>query len=202
MYCGVMRRLALVLGLGALACSTLVAAAGADPHAARVLDRTYSCVSGYLGGIYQVHLELYGKRQDPAVGDGLAFGEVTTTLFPNPRLAGLGPSWLDINPTHCSVLRTRAPIATLGLRGGRVGALGQIVNCETPKRVIVRIRGAFDRPVALRRMRIFDLTLLHAEAPARLTTVALSTPKGKPIAVASIEAGKASLFTSGNCEED
>ena len=197
-----MRRVGLVLGLGLVACSALVATAEADPRAARILDRTYSCASGYLGGIYQVHLELYGKRRDPAVGDGLAYGEVTTTLFPNPRLAGLGPSWLDVNPTYCTALRTRGPIATKGLRGGRVGPLGEIVNCETPKRVVVRIRGVFDRPVTLRRTRIFDLTLLHAEAPARLTTVALSTTKGRPIAVASIEAGKASLFTSGNCEED
>lgn len=29
-----------------------------------------------------------------------------------------------------------------------------------------------------------------------------STPKGEPIAAASIESGKATLFTSGNCEED
>ena len=193
-------RQAVVLGALALIGAALAAAASADTSASRTLDRTYGCAAGYLGGVNQVQLELYGRVRDPAAGDRLAYGEVTTT--PNWRLAGLGPSWLEINPTHCNPLKTSGALTERGLRGGQVGGLGRIVDCQTPARVVSRIRGSFTRPTALRPHRIFDLTFLRAEASARVTTVALSTSKGHPIATLRVENGKAFLFTSANCEED
>ena len=89
-----------------------------------------------------------------------------------------------------------------GPRGGQVGGLDRIVDCQTTARIVVRIRGVFVRQPALRRHQIFDSTLLRAEAPSRVTTIALSTPGGRPIATARIPNGKAFLFTSSNCEED
>jgi hypothetical protein len=186
-----------LLGLvGALS----VGAASADTSVSRILDRTYTCATGYLGGIYQAQLEVYGRVHDPAAGDRLAYGEVTTT--PSWRLAGLGTSWVEINPTHCNPLEAPGTLATRGLRGGQVGGLGRVVRCETPARLVVRIRGAFTRATALRPYHVLDLTFLRAEAPARVTTVGLSTIKGRPIATLRIENGKAFLFTSANCEED
>ena len=138
--------------------------------------------------------------RDPAADDRLAYGEVTTT--PNWRLAGLGAPWVEINPTHCNPLKAPGALIERGLRGGQVGGLGRVVDCQTPARLVIRIRGVFTRPTALRPYRIFDLTFLRAEAPARATTVALSTSKGRPIATLRVENGKAFLFTSANCEED
>jgi hypothetical protein len=98
--------------------------------------------------------------------------------------------------------RKRGALTERARRGAQVGGLGMIVDCTTPARLVVRIRGAFTRPTALRPYRIFDLTMLRAEAPARVTTIALSTMKGRPIATAKVEDGTAFLFTSGSCEED
>jgi hypothetical protein len=189
-----------VLAALALTSIAMASAASAGTSAARILDRTYACATGYLGGINQVQLEVTGRVRDPDAGDRLAFGELTTT--PNWRLAGLGPSWLDISPAHCNPLRTSGALTDRGLRGEQVGGLGRIVDCQTPARLVVRIRGAFTRPTALRPYRILDLTMLRAEAPARVTTVALSTPAGRPIATAKVANGKAYLFTSANCQED
>jgi hypothetical protein len=193
-------RHAVVLAALVLTGAALTSAASAHTSASRTVDRTYACATGYLGGINQVQLELFGRVRDPAGGDRLAYGEVTTT--PNWRLAGLGPSWLEINPTHCNPLKAPGALTERGLQGGQVGGLGRIVDCQTPARLVIRIRGTFARPTALRPHRIFDLTFLRAEAPARVTTVALSTSKGRPIATLRVESGKAFLFTSANCEED
>lgn len=191
---------AVVLAALALTSVAVASAASAGTSAAHILDRTYACATGYLGGINQVQLEVYGRVRDPVGGDRLAFGELATT--PNWRLAGLGPSWLEISPAHCNPLRTQGALTPRGLRGGEVDGLGRIVDCQTPARLVVRLRGIFTRPTQLRPRRIFDLTFLRAEAPARVTTVALSTPAGRPIANARVENGKAYLFTSANCQED
>lgn len=191
---------AALLSLLTLICSALASSAAADTSGSHTVDRTYVCATGYLGGIYQAQLELFGRVHDPVAGDREAYGELTTT--PTWRLAGLGESWVEFSPPHCNPMTSRGVLTERGLRGGRVGGLGRTVNCQTPARAVVRIRGVFTRPTALRPYRILDQTYSRAESPATLTAIGLSTAKGRPIAVARIQNGKAFLFTSANCEED
>ncbi len=183
-----------------LAVLVLAPSAGADGRASRTVDRTYTCAPGFLGGIYQVQLEMRGRVHDPSDGDMPAYGELTTT--PNWRLAGLTPQNLDVSSMHCNRQRKPGALIERGLHGGQVGGLGRIVDCETPARLVVRLRGVFSRPTDFRPHQIFDLRFLRAEGAGRELTIALSTSKGRPIATARIENGKAYLFTSANCEED
>ena len=142
-----MRRLALVLGVGALTCSMLVAAAAADPRAARVIDRTFSCETGYLGGVYQATVESYWYVP-PQAERRIPSGTVTTNLT-NGFLGGISPSSISVNRMHCTPTRAKLRLTTKGMRGGPFSLLPTEYDCYTPRRVLLRIRGDFVKPTTL-----------------------------------------------------
>jgi hypothetical protein len=196
-----MRRLALVLGVGALTCSILVAAAAADPRAARVIDRTFSCEAGYLGGVYQATVESYWYVP-PHAERRIPSGTVATNLT-NGFLGGISLRSMSVNRLHCTPTRARLPLTTKGMRGGPFSPLPTEYDCYTPRRVLLRIRGDFVKPTTLRTVSPFGYPQLQAQGPAKQTALAVGTLAGKLIAYASIAgAKKARLFTSSNCQED
>jgi fluoride ion exporter CrcB/FEX len=201
MYRGVMRRLAFLLGVSALACSVLVAAGSAEPGASRIVDRTFLCETGYLGGVYQATVESYWYVP-PQAGRRIPSGTVSTNLTEG-FLGGISPSSMSVNREHCTPTRAKLSLTTTGMRGGPFSPLSTEYDCYTPRRVLLRIRGDFVKPTTLRTASPFGYPQLQAQGAAKQTALAVGTLAGKLIAYASIAgAKKARLFTSTNCQED
>ena len=196
-----MRRLALLLGIGAIACSASVAGSSAEPGASRIVDRTFSCETGYLGGVYQATVESYWYVP-PQAGRRIPSGTVSTNLT-DGFLGGISPNSMSVNREHCTPTRATLPLTTKGMRGGPFSPLSMEYDCYTPRRVLLRIRGDFVKPPTLRTASPFGYPQLQAQGPATQTALAVGTLAGKLIAYTSIAgAKKARLFTSTNCQED
>jgi hypothetical protein len=97
----------------------------------------------------------------------------------------------------------RVPFTARGLRGGSPGPFGQLFDCETPSRVLVRIRAVFRVPTTLETIRPFGYPMLAAHGEVGEALPAIRTPTGKPLALATVsESGKARLLTASSCVED
>ena len=89
------------------------------------------------------------------------------------------------------------------MRGGVVPPLGTTSTCETPRRVLLRVRAMFERPVTPRMSRRFGFPQLTAEGSVREAALVIGTRAGKPIAYAALAGNEtARLFTSIDCQED
>lgn len=187
--------------LAALAVAAVILAqANASEDASRVIDRTFTCATGYVGGVYQASVESYwhvppGQRRTPSA--------TTSTVLTNGFLGGISSTSLYVNRLHCKVTRSKLPLTTKGLRGGAFSPFNTEFDCFTPRRLLLRIRGEFVRPTTLHTASPFGYPQLQAMGPTTQTELALGTPRGKSIAYASIAgAKKARLFISTDCEED
>lgn len=196
-----MRRLALGLVLGALACSMVAAAGEAEPGAPRIVDRAFSCETGYLGGVYQAAVESYWLMP-PQSGRRIPSATVATTLA-DGFLGGISPTSIYVNRLHCSATRAAVPLTTKGLRGGAFSPLDTTYQCYTPRRVLIRLRGEFTKPTTFRTASRFGYPQLEAVGAAKRTEFAVATLAGKTIAYGAVAGAKnARLFTSSNCRED
>ena len=188
--------------LPALALAAMILApANARDHAPRVVDRTFSCATGYVGGIYQAsvesywHVPLQGERRTPSA--------TVSTVLTDGFLGGISPTSVYVNRLHCRTTRSKLPLTTKGLRGGAFSPLSTEFDCFTPRRLLLRVRGEFVRPTMLHSASPFGYPQLQAMGPTTQTELSLGTVKGKPIAYASIAgAKKARLFISIDCQED
>jgi hypothetical protein len=179
--------------------ATLVSSVEAETRASRIVDRTFSCATGYVGGIYQVSVRSHWYEQ---AGRRQAFASITTILK-DGFLGSISSRSLSVNRLHCRATRQQLPLTTRGLRGGAFSMLPVERDCFTPRRVLVRIRGAFRKPTELKSASPFGYPQLQATGAAMRTELVVGTPDGKPIAYASIAGSKkARLFTSSDCEED
>jgi len=196
-----MRRIALLLGIGAIAWSASVARSSAEPGASHSVDRTFSCDTGYLGGVYQATVESYWYVP-PQAGRRIPSGTVSTNLT-DGFLGGISPSSMSVNREHCTPTRAKLSLTTKGMRGGAFSPLSAEYDCYTPRRVLLRIRGDFVKPPTRRTASPFGYPQLQVQGAAKQTALAVGTLTGKLIAYASIAgAKKARLFTSTNCQED
>jgi hypothetical protein len=102
---------------------------------------------------------------------------------------------------RCRPSKARVPLSTKGLpNGGRAGPLADTYDCETPRRVLVRMRASFQRATRLSRRQGFLLATSETVTEGQL---AVRTQSGRPIAYGSVAAsGKARLFVSGQCFRD
>jgi hypothetical protein len=212
-----MRALVVALALAVLAVGS--ARAGSGSEAAFVLDRTYSCAIPLHGGIYQVEnrahpgarsggswtkLAYAGVRTGPhsgATGSLLAWvtggtPTKTTTVdqefwtFEVTTFGTMGVRGDRCNPTSASV-----PLAATSLRGGAAAPLGDELECEVPRRVLVRLRAVLPSRATLRGK---DFESIHV--PVREAKLAMRTPSGKPLSFATVsQTGKAALFTAKGC---
>lgn len=196
--------------------------------AVSVIDRTYTCATTILGGLYELKSRAHsgirsgsawGKLPYAVAGSGGWAGPVTgLPNAPSNSLAWitagtptegttvggdsevfpvLGGGTLGVNASVCHPSSAKVALSSTGLRGGAVSAEWARVDCDVPRRVIVRIRATVDGSSTLReRARIFVAT----NAPAREAKLAVRTPKGKLLMYADTrQSGQTRLFTARGC---
>jgi hypothetical protein len=96
----------------------------------------------------------------------------------------------------CRADRRRVPLTAKGLDGGPAGQLGDFLECQTPARVLVRLRAVFAAAAPVYGERGF----LKSKGTVREAFVAIRTQTGRPIAfAAAFQSGKARLFTAPAC---
>ncbi len=181
--------------------ATLLSPAGARVEASRIVDRTFLCESGFVGGLYQldVHSQ-YSKPQGSS--ELIVYSSVTRNIYEAP-LGGMSSSGVSIHRERCVPTKGALKLSTTGMRGGAVPPLGTTSTCMTPRRVLLRVRAVFERPVTPQTSRRFGFPQLIAEGSVREAALAIGTRAGKAIAYLSITGTeRARLFTVRACEED
>ena len=184
----------------ALICATaFLPEANARPEASRVIERTFACTTGYVGGIYQLEVDTYyGTREGSQKRD--VFANVATDLS-DGFLGGIDTKEVFVNPRHCKVADP-VTLTTRRLRTSAVGPGGARVVCDTPRTVLVRIRGEFAKPTSLRTATAFGRPRLQASGKVKSAAITIATKTGKPIASVTVESTqKARLYTWTNCRE-
>jgi hypothetical protein len=200
----------------------VVSAAPAEPVA--VIDRTFACTTVLLGGLFQVEVRAHaGDRRGgqwaklpyAGVSTGGNAGRLDTSIPPVSALAWItsgsptpqttvddeydsfsvhGGGTLGRNTELCRPATARVELSRAGLSGGAVPEETRTVDCDTPKRVLIRLRATALGSAALReRGRIFaatGTTLSRAELVVR-------TPSGKLLAYAAVDqSGRSQQFTA------
>ena len=193
-------RSSLVVAATVALATVVLAPAQARTDASRILDRTYSCEAGYIGGLYQVQLSTQyqpGSSSKPQV-----FASVTKNMWESPY-GQLGSTGLSVNRKLCVPARGDVKLTTRGMRGGRVPPVGADAMCETTQRVLMRVRGVFRRPPQVSTSRQFGFPQLTAFGNVEQAAIALATAAGKSLAYVSVTGTeKARFFTVRTCKED
>jgi hypothetical protein len=176
------------------------AGATSSGPAVPVIDRTFLCSTAMRGGIRQISVQATAAAR-PAPGG--AYFSVVTSWVPDGTLASGSTAGLALNPTRCTPSRANVPLTTAKLGGGSPGTSGQEFDCETPPRVLVRVRAQFRVATPLETSRDFGYPQLVARGEVTRASLAIRTPRGTPLAFAAVFAsGKARLFAGGTCIED
>jgi hypothetical protein len=180
----------------ATASQTFTSGAATGPGSgAAVIDRTLLCSIAMRGGIRL--LELNASSQTPT---GAAYFGLTTNWSPDAGLVSATTESLSLNPTRCTPTRLRVRLTTKNLEGGSAGPSEREFECETPSRVLVRIRAVFRSRAALETNRDFGYPMLIAGGEVKETSLAIRTQAGRPLAFASIhESGRARVFAAPSC---
>jgi hypothetical protein len=213
-----MRRLVLLaVGLVALAAGS--AHAGPGSEAAFVLDRTYSCAIPLHGGIYQLENRAHPGARTGRSWSKLAYAGLRAGVFSGGTgnlLAWVSAGkpakgatvdqefWtfdvktfgtVGVSGRNCNPTRSPVPLSAAGLRGGAAAPLGDELECDVPRRVLVRIRAVLESRASLHG-REFE----SVHVPVREAELAVRTVGGKPMTYATVsQSGKATLFTAKGC---
>lgn len=101
---------------------------------------------------------------------------------------------------RCRVSRTRPPLSPRGLRGGAVDWLGQIFDCPSSRRILVRVRANPTDPASLSTRRGGNV---GTTTPLREARVVVATSSGRRLAYAEVlSSGRARLWTAPSCVAD
>jgi hypothetical protein len=218
----------LLLAAGA-AFGDVAPSAHGDPAASRTVDRGFSCRTGLVGGVYSVEARARtGLRRTPSGWEQPAMATIGSSLAgaadfsilnslawvtagvpaPSASVAPAEPGqplpflvWgtVAVQLGVCRATSARVPMGTAGLRRATVTPFEDPYDCETPRRVLLRVRATLESPGALTSHRGY----LRASRPARSAEVMVRTPAGRPVAYARVTAsGKAELLTGRGCVED
>ena len=105
---------------------------------------------------------------------------------------------LALNRRTCTPSNARVALSGRGLRAAVTGPLGATFDCETPRRVLVRVRAVAHANLARYREDGFEKTRASLQAGY----LAVRTQAGRPLAFATVsDTGKARLFTAPSCTE-
>jgi hypothetical protein len=177
-----------------LALLVVAAASGsvdADGQRSRIIDRTVACETGLSGGIREIEI-----TASSAYKPGTGHVSVDSGVFLSGTLAGVGQTQLYLSPA-CRPMRTPIALTSRGLVGGVAGKLPESVDCATPRRVLLRVRGVFRSPVVLKRGRRPRPPLLYAIGKVQDGAIAVRTLSGKPLAFAKLTgAGQVRVFAA------
>lgn len=191
----------LVLAMGAIVgVIALSSNAGAEPGASRLVDRTFSCEAGFVGGLRQVTVRSgYSTIPDPPKLKASA--GVARNMFES--LASLSSEGFSVHRGNCAVAKAKVALTTRSLRGGVTPLLGAAATCETPTRILLRVRATFIRPPTIETTRRYGYPLLTATGDLDGSAIAVATKSGTPLAYLSVTGDeKARLFTRRTCKED
>jgi hypothetical protein len=197
--------------------------------AGSVIDRTYSCASGFVGGLRQVEARAHSGSRVRSEWRKLPYAVIASGGLARSDVVGppqnsvawiaagkpsLGTTLDDerssfnarvggtigVNRDLCSPVSARLPLTRRGLVGGAVGNRSATFDCEVPRRMLVRVRAVVDGGTALREYgRVFRTT----SAPASVAVLSIATPAGRAVAYADVfDSGKARLFTARACTPD
>ncbi len=210
-----MKPLVALLVLAVLA----VGPARAGQDAAYVLDRTYACAIPLQGGIYQVENRAHPGSRLSGKWAKLAYAGVRSGVFGGS--SGNLLAWVSagkpaktttvdqeywtfdvrtfgtagIRGEFCNPSTAAVPLTAAGLRGGAADPLGSELRCETPKRLLVRLRAVLASRAVLRGS---EFESVHI--PVQEAKLAVRTLSGKPLSYATVsQSGKATLFTAKGC---
>ena len=189
-----------------------------------LIDRTFACNTVLLGGLHQVEVRAHaGDRRNgqwaklpyAGVSTGGNAGRLDTSIPPVNALAWItagspaphstvddeydsfsvqGGGTLGRNTELCRPATARVELSRAGLRGGAVPVETRTVDCDTAKRVLIRVRATALGSAALReRGRIFvatGTTLSRAQLVVR-------TPNGKLLSYAEVDqTGRSRQYTA------
>ena len=127
------------------------------------------------------------------------------TVIPAERVFGNSSypirEWGTLAMTkRCRVSRTRPPLSPRGLRGGAVDWLGQIFDCPSSRRILVRVRATLTASASLSTRRGGNL---GTTTPLREARVVVATSSGRRLAYAEVlNSGRARLLTAPSCVAD
>jgi hypothetical protein len=192
-----------------------------------VIDRTYSCATGVLGGLRSVETRAHsgsraGSQWARLPYAVIASGGLTRTFLENTAaenslawITAAKPSprtsvddersafsaqlggTLGVNRERCVRVGRRLPLSARGLAVRTVGIQAVTYECEAPWRVLVRVRAVVDGGTALRAR---GEVFRATNAPARQAMLAIGTQTGRALAFARVDdTGKARLFTARAC---
>lgn len=180
--------------------ATLLSPASARVEASRIVDRTFSCEAGFVGGQHQVIVQSrYSTIPDSSKLK--VYSGVVRNMFDS--LASLQSEGFNVHRGNCAIAKTRVALTTKTLRGGVVPPLGSEATCVTPTRVLVRVRASFTRPPTIDTTGRYGYPLLTATGALETSAIAVATRTGMPIAYLSVTgAEKARFFARPTCEKD
>jgi hypothetical protein len=197
-------------------------------QASPIVDRTAVCAAELSGGIYEVEIRAQAgavRKGSRWVKPALAMvttgstGSAAQALdnaigwvvagTPSPdatliqTLVGVTypiSAWGTVAMSNrCRVSHTRPALSAKGLRGAPVDPFGEVFDCATPRRFLVRVRAVLRTSAALRNRRGY----LGTTTPTTEGQVTVSTLAGKRLAYADVQSsGKARLFTAPSCYRD
>lgn len=180
--------------------ATLLSPAGARVEASRIVDRTFSCEAGFVGGLHQVTVRS-GYSTIPDSSKLKVYSGVARNMFDS--LASLYSEGFNVHRGNCAIAMARVALTTKTLRGGVVPPLGAEARCVTPTRVLLRVRASFTRPPTIDTTGRYGYPLLTVRGALETSAIAVATRTGKPIAYLSVTgAEKARFFTRPTCKED
>jgi hypothetical protein len=180
--------------------AVLLAPAHAGDRASRVVDSTYSCAAGFVGGLHQVTV-----RSSYSATPGAARLRVSSSIATNiyESLGSLSADGFTLHRGLCVPAKATVKLTTKGMRGGAVPPLGAEATCETPRRLLLRVRAVFKRPVTPQTSRQFGFPQLVATGQLENAAFAVGTPAGRTVAYLSVAGTeKARFFTVRTCKED
>jgi hypothetical protein len=198
--------------------------------AASVIDRTYTCRTVILGGLYQLTSRAHAGIRSGSTWSKLAYavaasggygGPLGLPNAPSTSLAWitagapsrettvgieaevfpvLGGGTIGVNKSLCRPSKDNVELSSKSLRGGRVTRVPIGYDCAAPRNVLVRFRASVAGSSVLRQR---ARLFLATNAPAREAKLAVRTPAGKLLAYADVAAsGKARLFTAKACRTE
>jgi hypothetical protein len=130
-------------------------------------------------------------RDATVIPDERAFGNYTYPIHDYGTLA---------MAQRCRVSRTRLPLSSRGLRRRAVDWLGQILDCPSSRRILVRVRATLTASASLSPRRGGNL---GTATPLREARVVVATSSGRRLAYAQVlSSGRASLWTATSCVAD
>ena len=221
-------RAALAVSVAALAAVAVPwQSSTAGDRASHVVDRTFTCAPGFLGGVYSITARARtgigktgsGWEQPPLATIGSSLVGAAQFSIQNSLAwisAGKPAPAAPVSPADpelplrawgtvavqggvCRGSTARVPVGTRGLDRTDVGPFEEAYDCDTPRRVLLRVRATLAGTGALTSFHGY----LRTTVPTRTAEVMVRTPSGKPVAYVHVqESGKASLFTARGCVED